>query len=256
MRAVVAIVRGMVLELFRRKDFYVFLIFMLVLLGILSSQTFFHIEGISRYMRDFGYTLVMLFSFILAVTFTAKQVPSEIEARTIYPLLAKPISRFTFIFSKFFGGVAISVISFVLFFASFILFCLGEGQKLSPVLVAQSFFLGMLFFCMVCSMVVFFSVFMTMSANIAVSFLLYFYVINFSGPLRDAVISAKGFVAAMLGTFYYLLPHFDFFDMRIRITHAWDPLAGWVVAAITVYTAVYCLLLLYLAAMIFRRKKL
>ncbi|MCK4852509.1 MAG: ABC transporter permease subunit [Candidatus Omnitrophica bacterium] len=256
MRTVLAMVRGMLLELLRKKDFYVFLIFMLVLLGILSSRNFFSIPGISRYTRDFGYTLVMLFSLIVAVVFSAKQVPSEIASGTVYTLLAKPVSRFGFVFGKFCGGVAVSVISFSAYFAVFVLFCLKETASLDPVLLLQSFYFGILFFCMVCSLVVFFSVFLTMSANVAISFLLYFFISGFSDTLREAVLFSKGTAAALTGIAYYLVPHFEFFDLRVRITHGWDPLDAWVVAAITVYTAVYCLALLYFAGVLFRRKRL
>ena len=55
MRSIWAIVSSMIKELVRKKDFYVLLIFLLVLLVTLASQTIFHIEGISRYLKDFGY---------------------------------------------------------------------------------------------------------------------------------------------------------------------------------------------------------
>ena len=65
MRTIWAIAKVSINELIRKKDFYVLFIFMLVMLGFLSIQNFFDIEGITRYVRDFGYTLVMLFSFII-----------------------------------------------------------------------------------------------------------------------------------------------------------------------------------------------
>ncbi|RKY42752.1 MAG: hypothetical protein DRP85_01715 [Candidatus Makaraimicrobium thalassicum] len=256
MRAVLAMVCGMIKELIRKKDFYVLLIFMFLLLGLLSSQSFFQIEGISRYVRDFGYLLVMLLSFIIAVTFSAKQLPPEIGSRTIYPLLAKPLSRHTLILGKFCGGTVVSVISFVLFFAVYVLFYASTGEGGSLVLLGQGFVFGILFLCMATALVIFFSNFLTMSANVTLTFLLYLMISGFSNSLRDTALFSRGFASVASGMLYYLLPHFDFYDLRIRITHAWDPLPLWVVIAVTAYTLIYCSALLYFAGVIFRRKDL
>ncbi|MGB2599665.1 MAG: ABC transporter permease subunit [Candidatus Omnitrophota bacterium] len=255
MRAVWAIACGMIKELIRKKDFYVLLIFMLVLLGFLSSQNFFQIEGISRYVRDFGYSLLMFFSFIVAVTFTAKQLPSEIESRTIYPLLAKPLSRHTVILGKFCGGVTVSIISFTIFYAIFTGFYMTGGEGKSLILLGQGFIFGILFLCMVTALVMFFSNFMTMSANVTLSFLLYLTIGGFSDSLRGIVLFSKGVISTLYGALYYLLPHLEFFDLRIRITHAWDPLPMWVVLSVSGYTFIYCFALLYFAGYVFGRKR-
>ena len=139
MRTILCLAGGMVKELLRKKDFYVLFILMIVLLVFLSLQTFFDVEGISRYIRDLGYTLVMLFSFIIAVTFCAKQLPSEIASGTIYPLLAKPVSRFKVVLGKFCGGFIVSAVSFTLFYGIFAIFCFigaGETGLTRPALIA------------------------------------------------------------------------------------------------------------------------
>ncbi len=255
MRAVWAIAYGMVKELVRKKDFYVLVIFMFVLLGFLSYQNFFQVKGISRYVRDFGYSLLMFFSFTIAVTFTAKQLPSEIESKTIYPLLAKPLSRHMVIFGKFCGGVMISTISFTIFYAIFTGFYMTGGGK-SLVLLGQGFIFGVLFLCMVSALVMFFSNFITMSANVTFIFLLYLTIRGFSDFLRGIILFSKGIVATLYGILYCLLPHLEFFDLRIRITHAWDPLPMWVVFTVVGYTVLYCCMLLSLAGYIFERKRL
>jgi len=255
MKAIWAIACGMMKELIRKKDFYVLLIFMLVLLGFLSCQNFFQIEGVSRYIRDFGYSLLMLFSFIIAVTFTARQLPSEIEARTIYPLLAKPLSRHRVILGKFSGGAMVSIIAFTIFYVIFAGFYMAGGEGKSLILLGQGFIFGILFLCMVSALVMFFSNFMTTSANITLTFLIYIAVGGFSDSLGRMVLSSKGIITALYGVLYYLLPHLEFFDMRVRITHAWDPLPAWVVLSVAGYTFIYCFALLYFAGCIFKRKR-
>lgn len=255
MRAIWAIACGMIKELIRKKDFYVLLIFMLVLLGFLSYQNFFDIDGVSRYVRDFGYSLVMFFSFITAVTFTAKQMPSEYNARTIYPLLAKPLSRQTIILGKFCGGVMVAVTSFSVFYAIFTGFYMIGGEGKNLVLLGQGYITGILFLCMITALVMFFSNFMTMSANVTLSFLLYLSIGGLAGSMREVALFSKGIIAIVYGAIYYVLPHLEFFDLRTRITHAWDPLPLWVVFSLTGYTFIYCFVLLYFAGYIFGRKK-
>jgi len=256
MRAVLAIIKGMIKDLVRRKDFYVLLVFLLVLMAVMASQNFFQIKGVTRYMRDLGYSIVMLLSFIIAVTFTAKQIPAEIEARTIYPLLAKPLTRYSFIAGKYLGGVVVSLMSFTVFYLVYGLFFVTGGEAWSAPLLAQGFFFGVLFLFMVCAMVIFLSNFMTFSANVTISFLIYIIVSGFSDTLRDSTLRAKGVLSVIEGVIFYIMPHFDFFDMRVRLAHSWDPLPAWVVAAVAVYTLVYCLFLLYFSQAVFSRRKL
>jgi ABC-type transport system involved in multi-copper enzyme maturation permease subunit len=255
MRTIRAIASGMRIELVRKKDFYVLFIFLIVLMLFLSSQQYFQIEGIARYIRDFGYTMVMLFSFIIAVTFAAKQIPSEIESRTIYPLLAKPLSRYAVVLGKFCGASAVAILSFSIFFGTYAFFYKISGGG-SAILLWQAFFFGALFLALTSALVVFFSNFLTVSANVTLNLLAYAAILGFSAQLRELVLYSKGLVSAAWGSLFYLLPHFDFYDLRIRITHEWDPLAAWVVISVTVYTLVYCFMLLYFAGLIFRRKKL
>lgn len=256
MKSITAIAVGMFKELIRKKDFYVLLIFMVVFMGLLASQSFFAIEGISRYVKDFGYSLLTLFSFIIAVTFCAKQIPAEIESRTIYPLLAKPLSRHTVILGKYCGGVTVSVCAFTMFFVVFCLFCVTGGDEIKPVLFMQGYIFGILFLCLVSALAIFFSNFLTLSANVTLSILLYMMISGFSNSLRGLAVSSKGLLTAVYGGIYYLIPHFEFYDLRIRITHMWDPLPLWVIVAVAGYTLVYCYMLLYFAGVIFGRRKL
>ncbi len=256
MRAIFTIACVMIKELIRKKDFYVLLIFLLTLLIFLSSQSFFQIEGINRYIRDFGYSLLMFFSFIIAVTFTAKQIPAEIENRTIYPLLAKPLSRYAVVLGKCLGGIIVSVISFTVFYILYMNFYMIGGTTDTWILVGQGYLFGVLFLCMVSSLVVFLSNAMTVSANITLMFLLYIGIGTLAEPLRDLILLSKGAGALLYGAMYYVLPHFEFFDLRIRITHAWDPLPMWVVFAVIGYAVIYSTALLCSAGYMFNKKRL
>jgi Cu-processing system permease protein len=255
MTTVSAIARAMLKELIRKKDLYVLLILMLSLLGFLFYQDFFGIEDISRYIKDIGYSLVTLFSFIIAVTFMARQIPQEIEARTIYPLLAKPVTRYSVIIGKFAGGAVVSTGAFSAFYGIFVFFCSIAGGPIDTALIFQGYILGLLFLVLVTALVMLFSTFLTTSANVTLTFLLYIIIAGSSGQLRNMALFSEGAASLLYGTLYYLIPHFEFFDLRVRIAHSWDPLPGWVMVAVGMYTFIYCWGLLYLSAVIFKRKR-
>lgn len=255
MMTVLAIARAMLKELIRKKDLYVLVILMLALLGFLFYQDFFGIENISRYIKDIGYSLVTLFSFIIAVTFMARQIPQEIESRTIYPLLAKPVTRYSVILGKFAGGAIVSTGAFSVFYGIFVFFCSMAGGPLDTALLLQGYMMGLLFLVLVNALVMLFSTFLTTSANVTLTFLLYIIIGGSSGQLRNMALFSEGASSFLYGTLYYLIPHFEFFDLRVRIAHSWDALPGWVVAAVSLYTFIYCWGLLYLSSLIFKRKR-
>jgi ABC-type transport system involved in multi-copper enzyme maturation permease subunit len=253
---VLLIARGVIMELVRKKDFYVLLVMLLFTMAALASQTFFELKGITRYVKDIGFTLITIFSAVICVTVSARQIPQEIERRTIYPLLAKPVSRYTVVCGKFLGSVMAAAAAFTSFYAVYIAFYFLSGSTGQGVLLAQTYLFGVLFLCLVSAMSVFFSSFMTVSANVTLCLLIYYAVSSFSGEFRDAVLYSKGAYSYFMGTVYYLIPHFDLYDLRVRLTQSWDALPAWAVAAVAVYTAVYSSTLIYFSGRIFGRKQL
>ncbi|MBU0683204.1 MAG: ABC transporter permease, partial [Candidatus Omnitrophica bacterium] len=217
MSAIFAITGAMIKELIRKKDFYVLSILLMCFLLFLSTQNFFQVEGISRYIKDLGYSVMTFFAFIIVVIFTAKQLPTEIESRTIYPLLAKPLSRHTLILSKFVGSVVIAVSAYSIFFCVFVAFCVFKNVGVNNVLLLQAFLFGILFLCLTSAVVIFLSTFVTMAANVTISFLLYFLIVGFEDVLYTAMVYSKGAKEAMCVALYYIIPHMDFYDLRLRI---------------------------------------
>lgn len=256
MVGIAAVAKGVLLEIVRKKDMYVLLILLGVSMALLSAQTFFGLENVSRYVRDLGYSLMTLFSLVVAVALSARQIPEEVERRTVYPLLAKPISRYGIIVGKYMGASLAAILSFSCFFAVYFFFFRISGAGGEWGLLGQSYLLGIFSLLMTAAIAVFFSTFLTVSANVTLSLLLYFFSSAFSGQVRDLVISSKGWASYAAGSVYYLIPHYDFYDLRIRITHGWDALPVWAVFYVSAYTAVYISFLIYLSVRIFSRRQL
>src|SRR5215510_12330717 len=106
-------------EMCRRKDFYVLFVLTVLITLVMGSVTFFHQDNIVRYLKEICLFLIWASSLIIAITATARQIPAEREHRTLFPLLAKPITRSQLVLGKFFGCWFASGLSLTLFYFFF-----------------------------------------------------------------------------------------------------------------------------------------
>src|SRR5436305_671321 len=119
MRTVLALASVVIKELNRRKDFYVLFVLTAVITLVMASVRFFHDEHIARYLKEICLLLIWVSSLVIAIATTARQIPAERENRTIFPLLAKPVSRGQVIAGKFLGcwlACGLALVVFYLFF--------------------------------------------------------------------------------------------------------------------------------------------
>ncbi len=101
-RVYVLLGRAVWIELVRRQDLYLCLLLMVVfVLGMLMAR----IVGIDApatgtFMLNMGLTLASALAHIVTLLLAARQFPDEIEHRTLYPLLARPVRRVDLVLGK------------------------------------------------------------------------------------------------------------------------------------------------------------
>src|SRR5687767_15430560 len=103
MNAIHAIAFVVLKEMIRRKDFYVLFIITALITLVMGSINIFNDQSIAGYLKELALLLIWVSSLVMAITTTARQVHAERENRTIFPLLAKPVSRAQFLLGKFLG---------------------------------------------------------------------------------------------------------------------------------------------------------
>jgi len=120
-RRIAAIAANTFTELTRLKALYVLLIFALILIGssIFMARLTFQQEF--QVLKDISLGAMSIFTSLLAIVATARMLPQDIEDRTVYTILAKPVPRFEYVIGKL-GGVLLllaltTVIMAALFFA-------------------------------------------------------------------------------------------------------------------------------------------
>ena len=245
-----------ILEMLRRRDMYVALILALVIIIPLSSVNLFGVEGVVRYVREVTLLLIWVCSIVIAISTTSRQVPGELQRRTILPLLAKPIRRGEFVVGKFVGSTLATSIAIFLFYACYIILVGVKSGIWLNLTMIQAMFLHLLFITLVCAMTLCGSLIFTASANVTICALVTIGMLLFGGRLSEFAMKAPAPANFAIWTTHFLFPHFEFFDSRLRMVHEWGPHSLTVFLAATFYAVLYTLALVTVAMLVFRRKRL
>ncbi len=255
LHVVPAMAGDVVREVFRRKEFYIVLILGAALVLLLSSVDFFGGVSATSHVKEMAVQLMMISTIVLTLTVTARQLPAERERRTLFTLLAKPVTRAQFLGGKWLGsflGAALAVTVFWILFLAMI--AVGHGHPFAPIyLQGYLFFLALAAVCV--SIALFFSTFLTYGANVTLGLLLC-PAFLWWGRQIAASESWQRLPAPVGFLLQNLLPHLEFFDLRTVIVYQWDPLRWTVVLAVVAYTLTYSAILFAGAWAVFSRKPL
>src|SRR6266566_6755045 len=107
-------------ELTRQKVFYVLLIFALLLIGCSMFVAQFTFQQEFQILKDVSLGAMSIFTSLLAIVATARLIPQDIEDRTVYTILAKPVPRFEYLLGKIGGVLLLLAISTVVMSAAFL----------------------------------------------------------------------------------------------------------------------------------------
>ena len=117
---VLAITANTLTELTRLKVFYVLLVFALLLIGSSIFMAQFTFQQEFQILKDISLGAMSIFTSLLAIIATARLIPQDIEDRTIYTILAKPVPRFEYLLGKIGGVLLLLAISTVVMSAGFL----------------------------------------------------------------------------------------------------------------------------------------
>lgn len=257
MNTVLALASVVIRELYRRKDFYVLFVLTAVITLAMGSVSFFNMPNIARDLKEICLLLVWVSGLVIALTTTARQIPAELENRTLFPLLAKPVTRAQVLAGKFLGcwfAVGVSLAVFYLFLGVIS----GSRDGAWPVWnYLQGFWLQWIMLAVVIAMVLFGSVLFTSPAeNITICFLIVVGILFLGGHLNQVVLRQPEPTRTIGYTIYFLIPHLEWFDTREFIVYS-RPLIAWSdVLLASLYATAYAGFFGFAAWLLFRRKAL
>ncbi|MEO7934016.1 MAG: ABC transporter permease subunit [Chthoniobacterales bacterium] len=100
-------------ELVRLKVFYFLLLFALVIIGSSLFMIQFTFQQEFQVLKDASLGAMTIFTSLLAILATANLLPKDIEDRTLYTILAKPVPRFEYLVGKLLGVFLLLLISVI-----------------------------------------------------------------------------------------------------------------------------------------------
>jgi len=218
-----------------------------------------------KIIKDLGLAAISLFGLFIAVFIGVGLVWKELEKRSVYALLSKPVQRYQFVLGKYAGLMLTLLINVAIMTASYylVLAALGWTQPeaarrawAAPATDPRLLIAILLIYvqlAVVTAIALFFSTFSSPFLSAALTFLLYA-AGHFSADLKNfgEIIEAPA-AGAVTTALYYVLPNFATFDVKATVVHAL-PLSWTYVGLAIAYGAVYAAALVVASVLVFTRR--
>lgn len=252
-------------ESVRDKVFYNLVLFALILVAasLLLGQLTAGQEV--KIIKDLGLAATSVFGLFIAIFVGIGLVSKEVERRSIYSLLAKPITRTQLLLGKYVGllltlFINIVVMTSALFVVLAVMNAISppearaawDAPALDPALLKA---IGLIFveLMVVTAIALFFSTFSSPLLSAALTFGLYV-IGHFNADLRnfEHVIDSAA-ITWLARTTYFVLPNLSPFDVKAQVVHA-QPVAWGYLGLTVTYAVAYVAATLTAASWIFGRR--
>lgn len=243
------------LEMVRRKDLSVLLMLLAILLASLLTFDVFGLSQVTGYVKDMGLLATWILAWILTVNTSIRQLPQEEQRGTLFPLLAKPVSRFTLIIGKWLGVWTITCLALAGFYLTVWLAVWIKGGRFDPVTLLQTILLHASALALISSLGVAFSTRLNKDAASVITYLITGAAFLLLPRVPAMLVESKGVSSFALTSVYYLLPHFELFDLRRRLVHDWGAAPWLTVAEIMFYAILMVVAFLTLAWLGYRKRR-
>ncbi len=237
--------------LYNLVAFAVILIASAVLFGEISI-------GIQKIILiNLGLSSISIFGLVIAIFLGINLVFKEVDKRSLYALLSKPVRRSQFIVGKFLGLNLTLLVNTAFMTAGFwgALYYLTRGFEHPDLFIWAAIYFILLELSLITAVCLFFSCFSTPVLSAIFTFLLYV-IGTFSSDIRAfGEITRNAPIRAISTFLYYVLPNFSDFNIAASVSHG-QPVAGSLILLNTAYAFCYGSLLVMASVAVFSRKDL
>ena len=240
------------------RDRVLYNLILFVLLLVASAPLFGEISiGLEKIILvNVGLSAISLFGIIIAIFIGIGLVSKEIEKKTLYTILSRPVRRWEFITGKYIGLVMTLVVNAAFMTVGFYLALLvvsrGLGKEDAALLVGIYFII--LEFLVVTSITLLFSSFSTPIFSAIFAFSL-FAIGTFADDLRNFAWAATGLTRWFSTAAIYLVPNVASLNVISQVAHA-QPVGGRLILFNTIYALLYSAAATAGAVLIFERRNL
>ena len=249
-----AVIRNTFREAVRDKILYNLVFFALLVIATSAVLGNLTIGERLKIIQDVSLAAMSIFGLMIAIFVGIGLVHKEIQRRTIYTLLAKPIYRHQFLIGKYLGLMLTIFINVAIMtgalFAMLWLFSLGESVNWD---LWKAIVLIMVELMVITSVAIFFSTFST--PTLSAMFTLGVYIAGrFSTDLKILAGNTESLFHKYLAlAFHYILPNLEKFDVKGLVVYDVPISLEYVLVSI-LYGLAYIVFLILLATFIFQRR--
>jgi ABC-type transport system involved in multi-copper enzyme maturation permease subunit len=243
-------------EAVRDRVLYNLILFALLLVAAAPIFGAISIDIERLVLVNVGLSSISLFGVIIAIFIGIGLVSKEIEKKTLYTILSRPVRRWEFIVGKYLGLLMTLVVNAALMTVGFYLALLITARGLTKadagLLVAIYFII--LQFLMVTAITLLFSSFSTPIFAAVFAFAL-FAIGTFAEDLRNFAAAAKGMTRWFATVAAYAVPNFASLNVISQTAHD-HPIGAGLIAFNTLYALLYSAAVTAGAVLIFEQRNL
>ena len=242
-------------EAVRDRVLYNLIFFAIMMTGaaFLLGQITIDIQRI--FLINMGLSAISIFGTVIAIFIGIGLVSKEIEKKTLYSILSRPVRRWEFVTGKAMGLFTTLVVNTAVMAAAFFLALLplsNYSYRASDVYLLIAIYFIVLQFLIITSYTLLFSSFSSPVLSAVFSFAL-FVVGSFAQDLRNAAAMAHGSTVWLLQAVAYLVPNLAALNVITSVSHE-NPVAAGVIFYNTAYALLYSVAVTSGAALIFERR--
>jgi ABC-type transport system involved in multi-copper enzyme maturation permease subunit len=233
----------------------VFFALLMMLAAILVGGISIGIEDLV--IKSLGLSAISVIGLLIAVFIGVGLVYKEMDKRTLYALLAKPVRRWEFLLGKFGGLVltlAVNTMAMAAGLFAALLYVKHNLERSDAVLLIAIYFI-LLKLTLVVALALLFSCYSTPLLAILYTSALYIAGLFVEEMRTFHSTTANPLMEALLRGLSYLLPNFENFNVMAAATHGRE-IPGALVLQNTVYAVLYSVIVLLVAAAVFSRRNL
>ena len=249
---IIAVARNTFREAIRDKVLYVLLFFAGA--AILGSKAigWVSIGQDVKIMKDISLAAVLIFGVLIAIFVGTNLIYKEIDKRTLYTILARPMHRYEFILGKYLGLAAVLALVTFVMTAAAALYVIALGGAITLTYVSAA----LLIYCELL-LITAFAILLSSLTSPILGALIVFSVFLFGNATNILVDLPKQLdnspAKPIMRAVYYVVPNLSNFNIRAEAANGVDVSSAYVAWAL-LYGAIYTALLLVLASLAFERK--
>ena len=253
MNRICAVCENTFKESLRQRILIILLVFALLIIIVSVFLGPFALGEVPKIVRDVGLSAASFFSILIVIIIGSTLIRKDIEKRTIYTVITKPVRRSEIILGKFSGLLLlIMIIQIMMTIIQQLVILIFEGAFDPGILLALPF--SLLEIMILLGILLVFSSFSspTLSAIMGVVF----YIIGHASPdlklfADQSKIPAMKFIAY---GFYYIMPNLENFNFRLELVHKLPLYADQLMFTVA-YGLIYTIFLVYLAILVFEGRE-